>query len=409
MPATNSTTAALRAQHSPNPYATMSTTSGFSLGLKGVRPKKPIALPKPGKPLALFATADDDAGSTEDADDEGVGIFGAAARKNQPSGTNKKGGEGVSTVNAQLATFNELSKKAAKASAEVDPSIYDYDSVWEDMKAVDRKKKKEDELDALERKPKYMENLLASAEVRKRDLLRAKERLLQKEREEEGDEFKDKESFVTGAYKKQQEELQRLEEEERLREENHKKRSQGMSSFHRNMLNKLEIKHDQLVSAAESKDKDRTEVLVNKDVYEDAETEAAERARALQEKGAAIDINEEGLVVDKTQLLSGGLNVAVKKSIATDRASVEARRSRPAYQGQNKIQQDVRARQSRMLEDQLAQSQKRALEEEEKAKADLERQSKSRKTETDVISAKERYLQRKAAAAAAEAEQINKF
>jgi len=52
-----------------------------------------------------------------------------------------------------------------------------------------------------------------------------------------------------------------------------------------------------------------------------------------------------------------------------------------------------------MLEEQLAQAQKRALEEDEKSKAELERQAKSRKTETDVQSAKERYLARKAAAA----------
>ncbi len=38
---------------------------------------------------------------------------------------------------------------------------------------------------------------------------------VQKEREAEGDEFADKESFVTAAYRKKMEELQKLEEEER--------------------------------------------------------------------------------------------------------------------------------------------------------------------------------------------------
>jgi hypothetical protein len=63
-----------------------------------------------------------------------------------------------------------------------------------------------------------MENLLQAAETRKRDQLRAKERLVQREREAEGEEYADKEQFVTTAYKKQQEEMQILEEEERLRE-----------------------------------------------------------------------------------------------------------------------------------------------------------------------------------------------
>jgi len=168
--------------------------------------------------------ADDDDGDGDDAHSGGEdsgGVFGA---KGNGKGLQKKPlrskdkGKDVSVVNAQLATFNELSKNAEKATAEVDSSIYDYDGVWEDMKAVDRRKKKVEELDAIERKPKYMESLLASAEVRKRDQLRAKEKMLQKEREEEGEEFKDKEMFVTEAYKKQQEELKKLEEEERIRE-----------------------------------------------------------------------------------------------------------------------------------------------------------------------------------------------
>jgi coiled-coil domain-containing protein 55 len=63
-----------------------------------------------------------------------------------------------------------------------------------------------------------MDNLLASAEVRKRDYLIAQEKNYKKERETEGEEFAGKEKFVTSAYKKQQEEMRKAEEEERLRE-----------------------------------------------------------------------------------------------------------------------------------------------------------------------------------------------
>ena len=62
--------------------------------------------------------------------------------------------------------------------------------------------------------PKYMSALKAAAEVRKRDAVRAADRKTAREREAEGDEFKDKEAFVTGAYRRQQEELRRAEEEE---------------------------------------------------------------------------------------------------------------------------------------------------------------------------------------------------
>ena len=63
-----------------------------------------------------------------------------------------------------------------------------------------------------------MDKLLASAEVRKRDFLIAQERKYKKERETEGEEFAGKEKFVTSAYKRQQEELRKAEEEEKLRE-----------------------------------------------------------------------------------------------------------------------------------------------------------------------------------------------
>jgi coiled-coil domain-containing protein 55 len=65
-----------------------------------------------------------------------------------------------------------------------------------------------------------MDKLLATAEVRKRDFLIAQEKKFQKEREMEGDEFAGKEKFVTGAYKRQQEEMRKAEEAERLREGN---------------------------------------------------------------------------------------------------------------------------------------------------------------------------------------------
>jgi len=111
-----------------------------------------------------------------------------------------------------------MGKSSITPILEVDSSIYDYDAAWDDIKRVETKKQEASSIDATQRKPKYMDNLLAAAEVRKRDQLRAKERLLQKEREEEGEEFADKEKFVTGAYREQQAEMQRLEEEERKKE-----------------------------------------------------------------------------------------------------------------------------------------------------------------------------------------------
>lgn len=66
--------------------------------------------------------------------------------------------------------------------------------------------------------PKYMKNLLASAATRKLDHLRAEDKMIQREREAEGNEFADKEKFVTQAYKDQMAEVRRAEEEEKRRE-----------------------------------------------------------------------------------------------------------------------------------------------------------------------------------------------
>ena len=110
-----------------------------------------------------------------------------------------------------------------------------------------------------------MDKLLASAEVRKRDYLIAQEKKFKKEREEEGEEFAGKEKFVTNAYKRQQEEIRKAEEEERLREgilpplpllhladnvENARKKSQGMASFYRNLIDEEDAKHEAAVKAA---------------------------------------------------------------------------------------------------------------------------------------------------------------
>ena len=45
--------------------------------------------------------------------------------------------------------------------------------------------------------------------------------MIQREREAEGDEFRDKETFVTQAYKDQMAEVRKAEEEERAREGEH--------------------------------------------------------------------------------------------------------------------------------------------------------------------------------------------
>lgn len=101
-------------------------------------------------------------------------------------------------------------------AVEEDPTVFQYDELYDDMDS----KRKESKLSRkdLDKKPKYINKLLESAERRKRENERRIERQVQKEREAEGEEFKDKESFVTSAYRAKLEELKKLEEQEQREE-----------------------------------------------------------------------------------------------------------------------------------------------------------------------------------------------
>lgn len=125
-------------------------------------------------------------------------------------------------------------KLAIDKALEEDPNVFDYDGVYDQIKEGESSKKKDF-------KPKYMPNLLKNSELRKRDQERREEKKIQKEREVEGDEFKDKDAFITGAYKEHLEQLRQTEERERREKELEEmfdvKKQVDLSGFHRHLLN----------------------------------------------------------------------------------------------------------------------------------------------------------------------------
>ncbi|XP_017888976.1 nuclear speckle splicing regulatory protein 1 isoform X2 [Ceratina calcarata] len=117
-----------------------------------------------------------------------------------------------------------------------DPTIFQYDEVYEDIeKKKDQSKGVRDE----KKKPKYIQNLLKAAERRKKEQEYRIERMVQKEREAEGEMYADKESFVTSAYRAKLEEFKKLEEEEnnmdRLEAIGDVRKQQDMSGFYRHL------------------------------------------------------------------------------------------------------------------------------------------------------------------------------
>ena len=325
--------------------------STLSYGLN-ITKKVPLGQrPPPAKRKTIF---DDDSGPedgpNEEENTESISTIGGlqpSSTKNKPSLSKpissalpKKPSKPPKISHYGDLSTNHSTTKHSRTAQDIDPSIYDYDAIYDSLHA---KPAFSTVTADIEKKPKYMGDLLAAAEVRKRDQLRAKEKMLAKERELEGDEFADKEKFVTGAYKRQQEEMKRLEEEEAIKEREAEERKRreggGMKALYKNILERDEEKHKEVMKAVEERR--------GTEAGEEKHDERKEKCEAelAKEKGAII--NEEGQVVDKRQLLSAGLNAgAAPKPKAQPTPRPGASRARGD-------RETDRERETRLFEEQL--------------------------------------------------------
>lgn len=134
--------------------------------------------------------------------------------------------------NKALKDIEEQHKKAL----EEDPSVFDYDGVYDDMK---QKAVRPLAKDREERKPKYIQAIMNSTKVRARESEIAYERKLAKERSKEDHLYEGKDKFVTSAYKKKLAEQAKWLEEERLRQLREEKdditKKGDMSDFYFNL------------------------------------------------------------------------------------------------------------------------------------------------------------------------------
>lgn len=290
----------------------------------------------------------------------------------------------TTTANGNLAS-KFTSSKHSKTAQELDPSIYDYDGVFDSLHAAPSlSSSKKDEIDPAtgEKKPRYMKSLLAAAEIRKRDQLRAKEKLLAKEREAEGDEFADKEKFVTGAYKRQQEEMRKAEEAEKEREreaeERRKREGGGMKQLYKSILERDEQRHLHVIKAVEeNKGKEKPTAGSDTAGAEEGEEglkKVKTEADLAREKGALV--NEDGEVVDKRQLLSAGLNAGAPPK-ARKMAAQRPERMPPRNES-------ARDRETRLFEEQLL-GKRGASSDEEDDQGGQKRAGKSQKLEDELL------------------------
>ncbi|WVF66422.1 hypothetical protein IAT40_001162 [Kwoniella sp. CBS 6097] len=395
--------------------------------------------PKVSRPL-LF----DD--HEEDEDQGADSVAAAGPSKPKLSNSSKKPQAPVGQTNL-LSRSERRAKEAAEA---IDQSIFDYDTHYDKMKSAERAIEEAKKQDAAERKPKHMEGFLASAQTRRLDRLRAEEKALAREREKEGDEFDDKEKFVTEGYKKQMEEVRKAEEEEKIREEAMRKSKSGpgLTSFYKTMLDTDEAKHAAAVAATSgpsSVSNQGPSLAIrpptasgpqreeeSRNIYDDEEEYDPLLAREAKTsninagstsgtgsgtddptgKKKDVEINDNGEIVDKRSLLKAGLNIMKKPKSALPNSLLTSQRSSSATadgEGPYKSRAVGTAasygermeRERKRLADQMrAESERKKAQEEERLRKE-EDEAKKRKegdngeAERKRNEARERYLARK--------------
>ncbi|KAF8921255.1 coiled-coil domain-containing protein 55-domain containing protein [Mucidula mucida] len=359
----------------------------FSLG----KPKQP-AEPAPSlKRPAAFASLDDD--EPVDAAVTSSAKADAAANKQllaQNVGTSRK-----------LRKIMEQEKK-------VDETVYEYDEVWDLMQMAKQKQKEAKEVDAAQRKPKYIHGLLASAQTRKLDHLRAEEKMMQHEREMEGDEFKDKDAFVTQAYKDQMAEVRRAEEEEKRRDALQKSAgpSSGMSHYYRQLLEESEQRHEATVAATQKTVIGPQGPAPNLTITKPADftpVSDLELARIARTEGKEVELNDDNQIVDKRELLAAGLNLSGTntRKLGRTKQSQAQKDETDVVQTHRAVgtaasRREINERRAREIQQQLESEKERVAREKKQADDEaLARVVAKRNTEADVQSARERYLARK--------------
>lgn len=367
----------------------------LSFGLKPAM----ASLQAAAKPtVAPSALALDDV--SDDACDEQDPSTSAEGRRAKPNRRNLQAPASAKT--ATPATRTE--RKKQQEAEQLDASIFDYDGVYDTIKDAERRVKQAKQAEDAIKKPKYVDGILESAEQRKRDRLRAEARMIQKQREAEGDEFADKDSFVTNAYKEQQAELAKAEEQQNEQESQQRASSQGMGSFYRDMLNETHAVREAAIAASLARPPSS---LACSGAPERSRSDA-DLASEARQKGLEVELNDDNQIVDKRSLLSKGLNIVSKRrkttaedvSASSEREGREWRRERDLKRQEEyeaRMNRDAqRSRQSARIEEQMLEMERRRALEEQEAHRRERSKVDARRNDSEAISqAKQRYLERK--------------
>ena len=330
-----------------------------------------MTMKKPGKKYGLVKP------KAKASKKPGLAAFAAATEEDEQEPMSAKEQVNYAILQAQA---SEARKKKAEATyseaLEQDASVFDYDGVYDQMQekraeSAQARKKKESV-----RAPKYINNILKMAEYKKREEERVKERVEARERLKELEEFGDTEKFVTSAYKRKLEEWQALDQEDArqaaVEAAQDVRKQENLDSFYVNLM------HNN-VSMGQMLDKTNPAAAA-------AAPEGASATGDAPAASASTAADTAGGDGDGVELgIAGGTQMTFDSAMASKEQAAQPR---------------VRAVHR---SDGTKEAKRR---EEKAAEAEAERiQTKMAKRNDDasVASAKERYLARKAAAAAAKA------
>jgi len=146
--------------------------------------------------------------------------------------------------------------------------------------------------------------------------------MMAKEREKEGDEMKDMESFVTPAYLQLREDMEKAEEEERKQEAiNRAKGNSAMNKVYASYLSSNEAAHAAAMSATSSNSTSTPKPIQGPTLPTKDLSDLELAAKASKELGREVEVNDDGQIVDHSEILRGGLNVPEGKKGPTSTAN----------------------------------------------------------------------------------------
>ncbi|KAI0818762.1 hypothetical protein BC629DRAFT_1464014 [Irpex lacteus] len=206
---------------------------------------------------------------------------------------------------------------------EMDATVFEYDEAKARQKAAK-------EVDSKERKPKYINGLLTS-----------RRRMIQREREMEGDEFKDKEAFVTRRTKTRWQNFERQKRKKRNAKEERKKNKgmgTGMAHFYKKLLEESEQQHEETVAATTQGPTPNLTIVKPPELTAKSD---AELARIAREQGKDVELNDDNQITKQSETTEEAAAAHRAVGTAASRKEINARGAGTYIGGKERQEQRV--------------------------------------------------------------------